>query len=84
MHSDEPQFPRCPECGGDVRLLGGKDRTRQYLPGVHLPIPDDFGIPTCTRCGEESMNIEVSEALDKLLGERLVEEVALSKLRGKR
>jgi len=51
--------------------MGGKGRTRQYLRGVHLRIPDDYGIPTCTKCGEESMNIEVSEPLDKMLGESL-------------
>lgn len=65
------KFPRCPECGGEVRLLARKGRTREYLRGVRLPIPDDFGIPTCTKCGEESMNVEVSEPLDKLLGEHL-------------
>lgn len=65
------KFPRCPECGGEVRLLARKGRTREYLRGVRLPIPDDFGIPTCMKCGEESMNVEVSEPLDKLLGEHL-------------
>ena len=62
-------FPRCSECGGEVKLLGGTGRTRQYIRGVHLPIPDDYGIPTCVDCGEESMNIEISEPLDKILGE---------------
>jgi hypothetical protein len=47
--------------------LGGHGRTRQLERGVHLPIPDDFGIPTCTRCGEESMSLDVSEKLDALL-----------------
>jgi hypothetical protein len=64
-------FPRCPECGGEVRLLGGTDRWRQVLRGVKVAIPDDYGIPTCTGCGEESMNIEVSEPLDRILLEKI-------------
>jgi transcriptional regulator with XRE-family HTH domain len=65
------QYPRCPECGSEVLLMKKEGRTREYLRGVHLFIPDDYEIPACTACGEESMNIEVSEPLDKILGENL-------------
>lgn len=70
--ANDGKFPRCPECGGEVLLLGGKGRTREYLRDVHLPIPDDYEIPTCVRCGEELMNIEVSEPLDKILSQMLI------------
>lgn len=69
--ADTRKFPRCPECGAEVRLMGGKGRTREYLRGVRLPIPDDYAIPTCTKCRETSMSIEVSEPLDRLLAEEL-------------
>jgi transcriptional regulator with XRE-family HTH domain len=68
---DAQKFPRCPECGGDVQLVARRGRTREYLRGVFLPIPKDFGIPTCTRCGEESMSADISEKLDAHLSEAL-------------
>lgn len=58
---------RCVECGGDVEMVAKSGRTREMLRGVHVPIPDDFKIPTCTRCGEEFMSLDVSEPLDALL-----------------
>jgi transcriptional regulator with XRE-family HTH domain len=61
------KLPRCPECGGTVQLSVGTGRTREYRRNVKLAVPDDFRIPTCTRCGEEVMIPEVSEELDKLL-----------------
>lgn len=64
---DSEMFPRCPECGGDVKLVARTGRSREYLKGFHLTIPNDFGIPTCTDCGEESMSAEISEKLDEIL-----------------
>lgn len=60
-------FPRCSECGGDVRLAAGAGRTREFRRGVMLAVPNDFEIPTCSRCGEEFMTPEVSEKLDAVL-----------------
>jgi transcriptional regulator with XRE-family HTH domain len=60
-------LPRCPECGGEVRLATRAGRTREFRRGVMLPIPDDFEIPTCSRCGEELMTPEVSDELDAIL-----------------
>jgi hypothetical protein len=67
MSKHEMKLPRCSECGGPVKLTARIGRTREYRRGVALPIPDDFEIPTCTRCGEEFMIPEVSEPLDALL-----------------
>ena len=67
MSKHENKLPRCSECGGAVKLIARSGRTREYRRGVALPIPDDFEIPTCTRCGEEFMTPEISEPLDLLL-----------------
>ena len=42
-------------------------RKRQIFKGVWVEIPNDFEIPTCIKCGEESMNLEISEKLDAIL-----------------
>lgn len=42
----------CSECGGIVEMSCGVGRTRQYSRGYRVPIPDDFLIPTCGRCGD--------------------------------
>ena len=67
----EKRFPRCPDCGGRVKLLATPGRTREYLRGVHLAIPSDFELPTCTRCSEPSMSPEYSQPLDEILEGRL-------------
>lgn len=64
---DRGTFPRCPECGGRVELVARPGRFREYLRGVHLEVPSDCGIPTCTDCAEESMSSEFSEQLDRSL-----------------
>lgn len=64
-------FPRCPECGGRVELVTRAGRTRELLKGVVVEIPSDVGIPTCTRCGEESMSAEISDKLDAYLAETI-------------
>lgn len=73
-------FASCSECGGEVKLLTGTKRTREYRFGVSLPIPDDFEIPTCIKCKEEYMVPEISEPLDKILGDlfekKLLKEIA--------
>lgn len=65
------QLPRCAECGGEVKLTAKEGRTRTYCGGIMLPIPADFETPICSRCGEEFMISEVSEALDALLENEL-------------
>src|ERR1035437_8904968 len=55
---------RCGVCGASVKSKKTPGRTREYRRGVVLPVPDDFGIPTCTGCGEEYLSVEQAEALD--------------------
>lgn len=63
----EPRFPRCPDCGGRVELRSATGKTREFLRGVHLPIPGDIELPTCVKCGELSMNAEYSDLVDSRL-----------------
>lgn len=65
------KFPRCPECGGEVKLLAKEGRTREYIKGIHLSVPADFEIPTCVKCGEESMVPEIAQKLDWILTSRI-------------
>ena len=63
---------RCPECGNDVVLLGGKGRTACIRRGgvlVDAPIPDDYEIPTCVKCGENVTGPEHEEPLYLMLGD---------------
>lgn len=73
MKGDETTltFGRCADCGGKITLQTGPGRTREYLRGVWLTVPDDFGTPACSVCKEEYAVAEVSEKLDALLGARL-------------
>ena len=48
-------------------LTAKSGRTYEYFAGVHLPVPDDFELPTCTRCGEELHDYEVMERLHEIL-----------------
>lgn len=68
MNNNEIKLPRCPECGGAVKLTAKPGRTREVKQGVVLSIPDGFKTPICSRCGEEFMIPEVSEELDCIIG----------------
>lgn len=51
-------------------MIAREGRTREIERGKIVQVPSDVKIPTCTRCGEESMTLEVSEPLDaRLRGE---------------
>lgn len=65
---------RCSECGHEVHLARGAGRTREYVRGVVLPIPEDFELPTCSSCGELHMIPEFSTRLDALLRARYLRE----------
>lgn len=73
MKGDETTltFGRCADCGGVITLQTGPGRTREYLRGLWLAVPDDFGTPACSVCKEEYAVAEVSEKLDALLSQRL-------------
>jgi hypothetical protein len=69
MNKNAISFPRCSECGGEVRLAIGIGRRREFRQGIVLLIPDDFEIPTCSGCGEQFMIEEISGPLDRILQE---------------
>ena len=64
--SDSNTF-RCIECGGYIRPFGGKNRTYLLKKDLPVPIPDDFLIHTCDKCGDEYMDLETSEKLQEIL-----------------
>ena len=43
----------CPNCGGQVTERMAPGRTAEFWRGApEMPIPADFPLPTCERCGE--------------------------------
>ncbi len=65
------KFPQCGDCGGEVRLLCKKGRTYNVLRRTPLRVPDDFEVPTCRKCGEESMTLAMGEKLTDILQSEL-------------
>lgn len=61
----EPQ--RCPSCGSGV--LVDVARAGRFVPfrGADVELPSDLAIPTCDRCGAESLDPETAARLDALL-----------------
>lgn len=57
----------CGMCGERVTMKTGPGREYAYRRGVQLPVPESFGIPTCTDCGEEYLTVERAEELEALL-----------------
>lgn len=60
-----PFFPRCLECGGEMKPTQRRGRTRELVRGVRSPIPDDFEIPTCQACGDEVWSPELAAAFER-------------------
>lgn len=59
---------RCLRCNSvSVRPRKGVGRTRHYRVLAQLPIPDDFEIPTCGRCGSEYSEESIDRKLDQAL-----------------
>lgn len=48
---------RC-ECGTLVVWKTGPGRVSEYRRGVSLPVPEEFGIPTCPKCGEQYLTVK--------------------------
>ena len=65
----------CLECGGTVRSHTGPGRTQERRRGEMLPIPDDFDVPRCDRCGEEYVRADSEDELS-VLQERAAGELA--------
>lgn len=57
---------RCTWCPGLVTPQKGSGRTRLYKPGLRLPVPDDYEMPTCSGCGETYVSLAESKRLDEL------------------
>ena len=59
--------PRCPSCG--TGALVEVARAGRVVPfrGVDVELPPDLAIPTCDRCGAESLDPETAARLDALL-----------------
>lgn len=62
----------CSECGGTVDMSRGTGRTRNYSRGYDVPIPDDFLIPTCNRCGDIYVLPEIEGELNAILEKRFL------------
>ncbi len=58
------------ECGGTVRLMAAPGRT-WYHGHRDVPIPADYLLPTCDRCGEEFTTPEYEDPLEKILDAEL-------------
>jgi hypothetical protein len=63
--------PRLCECGGRLTALRCRGRWAPFR-GRQVEVPDDFAIPTCERCGVESLDAETAERLDEVLLARYV------------
>jgi transcriptional regulator with XRE-family HTH domain len=77
----------CVECGGDVCLVTGPGRVREYRIGLEypaFPVPNDFPTKVCSGCKEVYMDLDDLKRLDELqtkdfcawLGERVGKLVA--------
>jgi hypothetical protein len=63
----------CSECGGTVDMSRGVGRIRNYSRGYKVPIPDDFLLPTCNRCGDIYVLPEIQGELNAILEKRFLE-----------
>ncbi len=59
--------PRCPSCHGGVLVERARAGRRVPFHGVDVELPSDLAIPTCDRCGAESLDEETAARLDALL-----------------
>lgn len=53
----------CEDCGGPIEAGIGPGRVHEYRRGLDLPIPDEFVIPTCSKCGERYLSEDGYRAL---------------------
>jgi hypothetical protein len=60
-----PARPQC-DCGGELVAVTRPGRTAPFA-GQEIAVPDDFAIPTCARCGAESLDAETAGRLDAAL-----------------
>ena len=59
--------PRCPSCSTGVLVEVARAGRVAPFRGVAIELPSDLAIPTCDRCGAESLDAETAARLDALL-----------------
>lgn len=81
------KYPKhCPECGGEVAPKTAAGRTMPYRVMTALELPESLEIPTCAGCGEQYIDGEVNDSIERLLSEAYTKalaeraELALEKL----
>jgi hypothetical protein len=58
---------RCPSCREGARVVVARAGRVVAVRGTTVELPGDFAIPTCDRCGAESLDAETAARLDALL-----------------
>lgn len=53
-------------CDGEIVNFAGPGRTRRFK-GLDIPIPDDFVLPTCNKCGDLLLDRASAKALHAVL-----------------
>ncbi len=64
---------RCFECGGTIRPIKVAGRMTWYQNRM-VEIPEHISIPTCDECGEEWIDQDVCDVLDRELQQQEVED----------
>lgn len=63
---NETKIMRCPEDGGDVRLVAAPGRLYRHKTML-LELPEDVAVPTCSQCGEEYIDAALATRIDDAL-----------------
>ena len=68
---------QCRGCGqGTIRLVATPGRTWRYKH-LLLDVPADFEIPTCDHCGEEWLEADRADELDKIFHKQYKSKIQL-------
>ena len=62
----------CPECGAEMILSTGPDRTRDYRGKPNYRIPRDLEFPACPNCGAEWMTASQIDQLSDAFEEQRI------------
>lgn len=76
MSKDLVRVYECSKCGGLVVPMQKDGRYYEYR-GVFVQIPKDVVIPRCTRCGEEWLDVALTQQLSSILEASLLEHSAM-------
>jgi transcriptional regulator with XRE-family HTH domain len=72
----KPEFKpfRCGECGGTVKMVPAAGETREFRRGITVAIPRGVLIPQCTSCGEEYLDKDDAERIDRAVRQAYLEQ----------